>query len=195
MIRIAAVVEGHGDVSAVPVLVRRIAQEIAPGALLITPPAIRIPKGTLVKPEQLERAVELAARKVAPAGGVLIVVDADDDCPRDLGPELLTRARAARGDRALSVVVPVREFEAWFVGRAQDLRGYKGIAADLVAPPQPESIRGAKEWLSARMTEARYSEPVDQPAMADLIDLQGARYMGSFDKLYRDISAMVTALV
>src|SRR5581483_7473413 len=115
-LHIVCVVEGHGDVLAVPEILRRIIQTLRPDAVPIIPPAIRKPKSKLTKPGELERAVELAARK-ASGGAIFIVVDADDDCAARLGPDFLRRAVEARSDREIRVVIAVREFEAWFVGR------------------------------------------------------------------------------
>jgi hypothetical protein len=49
------------------------------------------------------------------------------------------------------LIVPVlanKEFEAWFLAGASSLAGHHGFPADLAPPPEPESIRGAKEWLT-----------------------------------------------
>ena len=68
------------------------------------------------------------------------------------------------------------EFESWFLAGAESLRGRHGLANDLVPPQDPESIRGAKEWLSDRMESSRkYTEVLDQPALAALVDLEMAR--------------------
>jgi len=45
---------------------------------------------------ELERAVELAGRGLRSPGVVLIVIDSDDDCPKELAPLLLDRATARR---------------------------------------------------------------------------------------------------
>jgi hypothetical protein len=57
----------------------------------------------------------------------------------------------------------------------------------------PESIRGAKEWLAAQFEpRRRYSETVDQPAFARLFDLlQARRRAASFDKLFSDVQAFL----
>ena len=100
-----------------------------------------------------------AALRVDTAGGVLVLLDADDDCPAALGPALLERARAARSDVPISVVLANREFEAWFIAAAESLAGTHGFPADLTAPADPEKIRGAKEWLGQRKTDGRPYKP------------------------------------
>jgi hypothetical protein len=64
--RIAPIVEGHGDVLAVPLLIRRIAAELDPTAFVHVERPIRRPRYTLVRPGELEQAVEVAARIVGP---------------------------------------------------------------------------------------------------------------------------------
>ncbi len=67
------------------------------------------------KANEVERAVEFAARRMEPPRAILILIDADDDCPAQVGPELLHRATVARSDVPLGVVLAKREFEAWFL--------------------------------------------------------------------------------
>jgi uncharacterized protein DUF4276 len=190
---LACIVEGHGEIEAVPVTIRRIALLVAPGVTLKIHQPFRVPRSKLVKPGELERSVELAARRAGREGAILIVLDGDDECPAVLGPELLARAQETRPDLPIRVVLAKREFEAWFLASAESLRGRRGLARDLEAPPDPEGVRGAKEWLSARMGAGRrYVETLDQPALAAVFDLERARRGApSFDKLVRDVLGLV----
>jgi hypothetical protein len=191
-LQIACIVEGHGEVEAVPVLIRRIATALDPTLRLLIQPPLRVPKNRLLKRGELERSVELAARKTGSTGSVLILLDADDDCPAQLGPALLHRAAQARSDLPISVVIAKREFEAWFLAAALSLRGQRGLPVDLQPPEDPEAIRGAKEWLGHRMEQA-YSETLDQPALAARIDLVQACRADSFDKCHREIVRLLTS--
>ena len=94
MPRIITIVEGHGEVQAVPILLRRLAVEIKPEIYLDVPPPIRVKRQKILKEGELERAVELAARKSEPCDGILILLDADSDCPKELAHSLLDRAIA-----------------------------------------------------------------------------------------------------
>lgn len=62
MASIVAIVEGHGEEEAVPLLLRRIAAAVAPTADIEILPPIRVERNRVVRPEELERVVELAAR-------------------------------------------------------------------------------------------------------------------------------------
>ncbi len=194
--RIATVVEGHGETEALPVLIRRFRDEINPALPLHAAPPIRIPRCTLLKPGELERAVQLAALDARPGGAVLVVLDADNDCPKTLAPELLRRARTGVSDLPVSVVLAKREFEAWFLAAAESLRGHRGLPADLEPPPDPEAVRGAKEWLARNMPPGqRYAATLDQPALTAVFDLQSARRRSpSFDKFCREITRLLEGL-
>jgi hypothetical protein len=188
--KIMCVVEGHGEVAALPILLRRIAARQAPNEYVECPRPIRVPRGRLLKADELERAVTLAVRSIAPVGSVLLLLDADDDCPAELGPRLLERIASVRAGVGVSAVLAKTEFEAWFIAAVRSLRGYRGLPEDIEPPPEPESIRGAKEWLSQHQRH-RYSETLDQPAFAERMDLDLARSTRSFEKLWRDVGRLL----
>lgn len=195
MIRLASIVEGDGERSAVPVLVRRIARTLDPGLVPDVSPVIRVSASKLVRPGELERVVELAARQLGGRGAILILLDCDDGCPATEGPTLLRRAKAAHPNMDISVVLAKREFEAWFLAAAESLRGRRGLPADLLPPADPEAIRGAKEWLAERMPRTRrYAETADQAAMCELFNMEQARRADSFDKCHREIVRLLTQL-
>lgn len=193
MLKFICIVEGHGEVEAVPLLVRRIGERmIEPVHFQIIHP-IRIPASKLYKEGELEKAVELAARKTMPDGVILIMLDCDDGCPAELGPSLLARAQRVRQDRKIAVVLAKKEFEAWFLASASSLRGIRGLADNIVSPPNPESIRDAKGWLSLKMGKNKsYSETTDQPALTSLFDIDAALSSDSFNKFYREIIRLLT---
>jgi hypothetical protein len=186
-IPIISIVEGHGEVEALPLLLRRLVLEIRPQHWIDAPYPIRVPRDKLLKEGQLERYFQFAA---APAvqGGVLILLDAEDPdsgCPAKLGPAIHARTSAVRDDIPTLVVIANNEYEAWFLAAAESLRGQRNLRSDIEPPKDPEAIRGAKEWLQDRMEEGNnYSETVDQPALTALFDLQSARQSPSFRRFY-----------
>ena len=192
MVRIASIVEGHGEVEAVPILIRRLAQSIAPGLAVDAPRPIRVKRNKILRPGELERHVRFAVNQTEAGGGILILLDADDDCPKDIASEMLSRAAAARQDRNIKVVLAKREYETWFLAAADSIAGKRSIAAATSAPREPESIRGAKEWLSAKMPSGLAYRPTrDQAALTALFDLNAARSAPSFEKLRRDIRSLL----
>ena len=198
MIAIYPIVEGHGEVIAMPVLIRRIMGEICTRYDIDVLSPYRLPRGRMLaeQGDHLERAIELGARKIRQtemAGIIIVLVDADDQCPAELGPRLA--ARIARDDVPIGVVLANREFEAWFLCGVRSLRGHRGISAVAEPPENPETIRGAKEYLARHYLRpgATYSETVDQVALAAVLDLAEARGAPSFDKLCRDLCRLIPA--
>lgn len=192
-LRIAAIVEGDGEVAAVPVLLRRYADLAGwPGGVYVLP-VIRQPASRLLKPGELERIVELAARKLGGPGGIFVLLDCEDDCPATLGPTLLTRVRKARSDLPTTLVLAHREYEAWFLGSATSIAGHRSLPKGLQPHPAPESVRGCKEWLSDQMPGgAAYNEVDDQPPFTALFDLDAAKSAcPSFDKCHREVTALL----
>ena len=145
-----------------------------------------------MKAGELERAVELAARQTKTDGCILVLLDADRDCPKDLAPRLLRRATKARPDRDIRVVLAKTEYEAWFLAAADSIAGKRGIAPSATPPDDPESIGNAKGWLRKRMPRDQpYRPTLDQAALSAIFDLDAARQAPSFDKLWRDVAALL----
>jgi hypothetical protein len=192
---VVPIVEGHSEVESVPVLLRRLLyrSQIFADQIEVDRP-IRVHRYKVVKENRLERAIGLAALRGCDA--VLVLLDANGDCPAELGPELLERARQASCDIPVWVVIAKAELESWFVGSIESLRGERGIAESAAPPAEPEGVRGAKEWLSQRMPDNQpYLEVDDQPALAEQFDLERTRERcPSFDKFVRDVEAMIDRL-
>jgi hypothetical protein len=185
---IACVVEGHGEVGALPKLLHRIAADLGI-PLLTSKSPLRIPRSKLIAPQGIEDAVNAKASEVTGSGGILVLIDADDDCPAERGPGLLARARKARPDKRIAVVLANREFEAWFLAAAPSLAGKHGFPDTFPSPADPEAPRDCKGLLTrARAHGFPYKETVDQAPLASVFDMQAARRnSSSFDKFYRDV--------
>jgi hypothetical protein len=192
--RLGCIVEGHGEVQALPVLVRRIAQSAnRPGVQV--DPVVRVRRGQFLKPGELERTVELVIRQLDGPKALLILLDADSDCPAELGVAIAVRARASRPDATVSVVLARQEFESWFLAAAESLAGSRGLPHGLTSPPNPEDVRGAKEWLSRHMEAGRgYRETVDQAALVAKLDLTLAQRAPSFRRCHREIAQLLECL-
>ncbi len=144
---ISCIVEGQGDVNAVPVLLKRLVKLVNPNVYADVHP-FRASRSKLVLLGELERAVERAGRGLRAPGVVLIIVDSDDDCPKELAPMLLSRAMDTANRRwPVGVVLAKSEFESWFIAAAESIAGHSALPPHLAAPADPESIRDAKGWL------------------------------------------------
>lgn len=189
---IQPIVEGDGEVSAVPVLLRRLCHDEAQAwSVRIARPHQR-PRSELVKQNTLQEAVRVAglARDLI---GILVLFDADDDCPAKLAHKIGRWAHDVADGRPCPIVMANREYEAWFLAGIESLRGRRGIRGDAASFPEPEGPRDAKGRLKRRMERgASYSPTLDQTALTARLDLASA-YRGcrSFRKL---VSAVGTLL-
>lgn len=192
MAYVASIVEGHGEVDALPTLLRRISQAEAPEQTLDVNQPIRIKSGSYLNDEDyFRRYTLLAAAKASQSHGfVLILLDCEDHCPAQLGPTLLARAQAVRNDVSYLVVLAYREFESWFLAAARSLRGHRGLPADLEPPQSADNIRNAKGWLGERM-ELPYDPVIHQIEFCQILDLQQARNNPSFSRFYSRVAELL----
>jgi hypothetical protein len=190
-VSIVPIVEGHAEVESVPILLRRVLEKMGRYDVVVARP-FRVKRYRVVKEGEMERAIQLAVRDREQVDYVLVLLDADDDCPKDLGLSLLKRCKAAT-HLPTAVVLANREFEAWFLGAKESLGGICGIRRDAETPADPERIRGAKEHLTKNMEQGRrYIGVDDQPPLAERMDLEKARQRcRSFDKLVRDVESLI----
>lgn len=186
--RLVCVVEGKGEVEALPNLCSRVRDYLGAWDWFVDPNPIRQPRGWLVdeaqpsprRPchaERAGRAVQLALAR--PADGILLTCDADDDCPAVWGPSAkAVVTRRTRGD----AVMVVREYETWLLHAFDDRQlGEAGIS-------EPERIRGAKEKLK-RLVPG-YKPTTHQLEVTHKIDIAKLRRVSdSFDKLVRSLAA------
>ncbi len=191
---IQPIVEGHGDVVAFPVLLRRLLAEAGRSTIGVGRP-IRRRRHELVRELDVQKAVRLALSKQY-CRAILILFDGDSDCPAELGPAVRAWATASAGGIPCEVVLAHREYEAWFLAAIESIRGRRGILSDAESHPSPEEPRGAKEQLEARMRAGTsYIETIDQPALSALFSMSDAyRRSRSFRKLTRSIGALLSSL-
>jgi hypothetical protein len=190
---IQPIVEGHGEVSAVPILIRKLSQFMAVYDIRIGTP-IRRPRSKLVKRETLEQAIELAKIQ-AGCRAILVLFDADDDCPKTLGPNLQQWALQVARPLTCSVVLANREYEGWFLSCIESLRNCRGISISATSEPNSEFIRDAKGKLEEKMSEGRkYLETADQAALSDTADWKSVHQSSrSFRKFTKETRRLLEA--
>lgn len=186
--RIQPVVEGNGEERAFPELLRRLRDESGVFDLVFNRP-IRRRRWEFVTESSLRKIVRLAA--LQECQGILILFDSDKDCPRELAAEVQVWAHSEARGIPCEVVIAHCEYEAWFLASLESLRGRSGIRVDAVSPPDPESIRGAKEKLKTYMTS--YLPVQDQAALSAIFDLPSAyRSCRSFRRLANAFGTVVS---
>jgi hypothetical protein len=167
---IQPIVEGDGEVGAVPVLLRRLIVAADAYPLDVNRP-IRRQRTELVREDGVRDGVRMARRQ-RDCAAILIVFDGDDDCPKDIAPRVQAWGQAEVSPIPCFVVVPTREYEAWFLATIESLRGIRGIRDDATSHPNPESRRGAAEEIERRMAPIPgYSKIIDQPALTARFDM------------------------
>ena len=191
---VVSIVEGHSEVDSVPVLMRRLQDKWREYKIEIEKP-VRARRYQIIKKGELERRVILAMRRPN-CRAILLILDADEDCPKNLAPLLLERAKQVAYDKIVSVVLPKFELESWFVGSIESLRGVRGISSEACSPNSPEAIRDAKGYLTGAMEGSRrYVAVDDQPAFAAEFDIdQAFDNCLSFRKFYNDFRNIVESL-
>lgn len=191
---VAPIVEGHGEDKAVRILLQRIWSELLGQDYIHVLRPIRGSRHKLVRREDLERAITLAASKLEltcdPGDPrlILVLLDADSDPTCVLGPKLLSYAEEIRPDADVTCVLADVEYETWFVAAAESLRDFLDFpetTADTLEKP-----RAGKRWIQKHFKQPKYSETLDQPRMTAKMDLALCRSRSnSFDKLCRELEA------
>ena len=203
--RIVPIVEGHGEVRAVPSLIRRWLRHRRLHRTFVVPDLAINAKGSGRLKAAYDRMRHIGIEHYVSAAlgygpdAIVVVLDADDECldrplGNGLGPELLGRARAVANDTPLAVVVANREYEAWFLAsltsiRAADLLPNHTRLANPLAAEGPRDCKG----LIAQLLDCPYEETLHQLALTHGITFSPrAKFRSpSYGKLLRDLERLV----
>ena len=193
--RTYVLVEGHGEVHAVPNLLSRLAPSLGPFAVT------RVPG--MANEAALLRHCELF-RARGDAHALLAMRDDADGCPKVDAPALATALRAKNLPFQAAIVLAYREYESLFLpcidemaGRPLEMPGHpprSGLKAGTRYEGDFEARRGVKEWLSGNMTEGhRYKPTLDQLAFTRMVDFDKVRASGLpwFASLERALAFLV----
>ena len=183
----ALVVEGDGEVKAVPAIWYYLC-----GCIPLLDPPYRLDRGRALKPdgrikeEEWERVFQLLYRKGATL--VLVLMDADDICPKAKALAIRTDLNNVITRLGLSLRIGFclaePEYEAWFLAGADFLS-----LGEPVTGPFPRDCKGK---VTERMGR-KYSPTTDQELLTkQLLPHLGsvARRAPSLDKLLREIHSL-----
>lgn len=191
------IVEGHGEERAAPKLFANILSNHLMRKDFFFWPAFRVSRGGIATTnDEMRMALATARATIArqQGNGVLFVLlDADDDCAVALADGIGTAINNGRFPFTYSVVVCVREYEAWFLASAQSLVGLPNVRIDAQNSPHPERPRDAKGAVQATILKpgAVYSPTVDQPEFSSHLDVTQALTSRSFRKLVRELDQAI----
>lgn len=137
-------------------------------------------------------------RESSSRGLLLVMIDAESDCPKELAPQLLQRGQQARPDADIACVLPKRMLENWFVSAGTSLAGVNGLPADLQTPEKPEDCGGAA-WLDKQLRKVnprkKYKKTANAKSFVAEMDLKQCRANSpSFDKLCRELERRAAAM-
>jgi hypothetical protein len=201
---IVPIVEGHGEVDAVPILLNRWFAHRNFKNFGTPRSAVRAPKSSIIAPlnEEREIGIELYIRRaimqIPKPDGILVLIDSDDECiarkhlPGDqqIGPELLRRAVTEASHIPIGVVLANREFEAWYLAAHRRLKARGQFVVGERFPSgfdfeNPRDCKGRVEKCLGR----RYSETADQKELVKHLGFGSymGKYCRSFNKLLRDL--------
>lgn len=203
IVYIAPIVEGHAEQRCVERLLHRIWKELLhrPERLQVLEP-FRASRDALVHRNgvELTQTVEKvfvklqakARRDTESRSLLLLLLDAEGECPAQLAPRLLAAATAGRTDAVLACVLAKRMLENWIVAGAATLAGVNGLPHPLQLPNDPEDRNGAawlEEQLRSRNQKRSYKKTTDAALFVQKMDLEQCRNLSpSFDKLCRELA-------
>jgi hypothetical protein len=187
---IQPIVEGEGDLYAIPVLLRRICydMECGLGAVIATP--MKVPRSKMVKEECFKRYVRIANSQPG-CKLILLFMDADDDCAKEVSEKLRSWIDEESICVKCEIIVIPREYECWLIAALESLRGIRGISENAISHTCPERVRNPKIIITKFMAgSAAYHESADQAALTGRLDLNVVRQKcKSFSRLVAKIES------
>jgi hypothetical protein len=197
MRRLVCVIEGHGERDAAPVLCNRVMRGLLhvndwyvdedpvrhPRSLLVDEKGAAPRRPPNLDPRGLPRALALAAARDPAA--ILVLCDADDDCPVTWGPAVPSTVLAKRGPIPARGVMACREYESWL------LWAFPAAEQERAKAVNPESApRDAKKALEKLVPG--YTPPTHQLEQTRRLDLAAVWALSdSFDKFVRSIAVLL----
>lgn len=168
---IVPIVEGWGEVDAAPLLLRRLCERKNIWNIKIGSPINAHGITNITRANGLERFLEVAKRR-AECDGVLVLLDAESDCPREVAEKLATRARHHSPHLPTAIVAAKHHYENWLLASSETIAGRSGLQEHLEVIANPESIPDPKRWLTNNMPQGRaYKETLDQAPLSQAINI------------------------
>ena len=173
MLTIVPVVEGDGDATAFPELLVRILQErYSRYDVLIARGKTKVVKANSRDKLEvnLDRFLRHAQRKPG-CGAILILVDADVDCPITLAQRLSERCDEIGTKCPVQIVCARRSYESWFLASLDTIKGKYGISDTAVLSRDAETSQIPKYGLLTRCPEAKLTrrQPIKHPLVGSSI--------------------------
>lgn len=184
MKKIAAIVEGYGDLASIPTLLSKIGNHF--GQRIVAPNPIRAGEWPRIRRAgELERLLELAYSRNYDQ--ILIIVDLDDGCVAAESEDARRRVEKWKNQRevVVSVVFVLREYEALFLCNTEMFSVEADDAVNTAM--DSEKFRDAKRKIK-EISGKRYKETRDQLIYTQQLDMRILYERSrSFRKLSKEI--------
>jgi Domain of unknown function (DUF4276) len=206
---IVPIVEGRGEVVALPILLQNWLKHrnYRNVEVHLAGPVWAGGKGNIEVPHDgvngrgVEHYVRLASLRKPDA--ILILLDADEECPGTLASDLLHRVRTSvPADYPIDVVVAKREYEAWFLAafpssrfrEALEKSGYSLTARSLPRRVDVEEIADCKKYVAGLLGLNKYRPTIHQPDLTRILPFTRgmADRSRSFRKLLKALHELLT---
>jgi hypothetical protein len=205
---IVPIVEGHGEVGAVPILIQRWLRfrRFHNVAVHVDGPVRASGQGAIKVPHDgenelgVEHYVEIALLRRPDA--ILVLLDADKECPKTLGPSLLVRARSlVPPGYPIGVVIAKSEYESWFLAAFPSTRfrqGLRDVGFTLSRQSLPthvdvEAVADCKRYVARLIGLKKYEETVHQKALTGILPFSKGipQRSRSFRKLLKELDSLL----
>jgi len=192
---IATIVEGQSEVDSIRVLLERLLYERLQVSGIVIAEPFRVKRQRVVKENNLEKAIDTVLIDRKNVKGILVILDADKDCPSELGQDLFCRADNVT-NVAVDVVLPNRNFESWFLAGKSSLSCDQRFPDHIESYDSPECITATKTHLSDNMKDGySYESTIDQASFIRILDIEETRENSpSFDKMIRATEGLVDVI-
>jgi hypothetical protein len=207
---IATIVEGYGEVDAFPILLegwlrfrryRNVEVDVAGPVRAAGKGAIKVAHDS-ENGLGIEHYLNIVLRRRPLPDAILILLDADEDCPKALAPALLVRARTmVPANYPVGVVVAKREYEAWFLAAFSSPRfrrslvgqGFRLERQSLPRGMDVEEIADCKGRIAGLIGLGKYEERVHQPDLTRILPFTRGmtRRSRSFRKLLEELDELL----
>ena len=200
MPKIVPIVEGKGEVTALPKLLYRLLKENQCTTIHVGRLQNAGGCGNLKKPGGLEKFLRNAMIQ-ADCSAILILMDADGACPEILAQDFASRVRTAGTPFPTVIVIANSAYEAWFLASletiaGQALPGGAALPADLKFTGDIEAKRSPGDWLKGHLPAGyTYNKGEDQSAFTQMIDIELAKANSrSFRRLCHAVEEIIAAI-
>ena len=200
---ITPIVEGDGEIAAVPELIRRVLHEQLSEYMVTVRSPMRLRRNQV--DEKLSAYLRMAQRDES-CKAIIVIMDSDTKCAKDEALHISEIARQHNLSVPVAIVCPSVEYEVWLIASIETIQdkpiGKRRIVItistnhDKEEVETPEAIGSPKGWLKRHMSKTMtYNPTQDQAALTARIDFElASRRSRSFRRLCHAVEQIVEGI-